>query len=65
MTTMTRTAQTVAGLPGVGAISRTLRAPRRGSAAERAERRRVAREIASYPATRGVCITVTGRHASR
>lgn len=62
---MTRTAQTVADLPGVGAVTRTLRATRRRQDPERVERRRVAREIASYPASRGVCMTVTGRHASR
>lgn len=58
------TNETGAGLSGLGAVIRTWRAVGRQDA-QRAERRRVAREIASYPASRGVCMTVSGRNASR
>ncbi|WP_256837722.1 hypothetical protein [Ornithinimicrobium faecis] len=64
MTTTTRTPHTVATVLGLGAVSRTLRAGRQQDP-ERAERRRVARQIASYPASRGVSLTVTSRDASR
>lgn len=64
MTTTTRTAHPVASVLSLGAVTRTLRA-RRQQDPERAERRRVARQIAAYPASRGVSLTVTSRHASR
>ncbi|QDO88155.1 hypothetical protein FNH13_07200 [Ornithinimicrobium ciconiae] len=75
MTTMTRTTQTIGTTPtiervpareGVGLI-RLLRAMRAELAQdpERAGRRRVARQFAAYPATRGVGMTVPYRDAAR
>ncbi|GAA1158622.1 hypothetical protein [Ornithinicoccus hortensis] len=44
-------------LPVLGALARRVEAVRQGNP-ERAERRRVAREFAAYPASRGVALTV-------
>lgn len=75
MTTMTRDTQTIDTTPtiervpareGLG-ITRLLRAmlAERAQDPERAERRRVARQFAAYPATRGVGMTVPYRDATR
>ena len=69
MTTMTRNAQTIQAVraeTGSG-LFRMLQAMRaqRAQDPERAERRRVGREFASYPATRGVGLTVPYRDAPR
>jgi hypothetical protein len=57
MTTMTRSRTLTATLPGVRTLSRVVEA-RRQRHPERAERRRFAREVAAYPATRGVGFAV-------